>query len=110
VSAELARRAEILKLARVLRLEAGQLGYLGAVDPASIRALRERISDSLFEADRTQFQRLAALSRLLPAGLTAVVAEKAMGPLLCARVCGLLPADRAVEIANKLPTAFLAQT
>lgn len=110
MSLELARRAEILKLGRVLRIEPDQLGYLDAVDPKAIRTLRERISDQLFEGDRALFQRIVASNRLVPAGLAAIISEKALGPLLCARVSGLMPVDRAIEIANKLPTAFLAQT
>ena len=110
MSLELARRAEILKLGRALRVEARQLDYLHATDPAAIRALRERVSDRLFEADRALFQRVVAGSRLVPAGLAAVISERALGPLLCARVSGLMPVDRAIDIANKLPTAFLAQT
>lgn len=110
MSLELARRAEILKLGRALRVEAAQLDYLHATDPAAIRALRERVSDRLFEADRALFQRVVAGSRLVPAALSAVISERALGPLLCARVSGLMPVERAIDIANRLPTAFLAQT
>lgn len=110
MSLELARRAETLKLGRVLRVEPEQLAYLDTVDPKAIRALRERVSDQLFEGDRALFQRIVASNRLIPAGLAAIISEKALGPLLCARVSGLMPVDRAIEIANKLPTAFLART
>ncbi|MDX6682939.1 MAG: hypothetical protein QOG94_2978, partial [Solirubrobacteraceae bacterium] len=53
-------------------------------------------------------QRVAATTRLVPSKLAAVIGERAFGPLLCARLTGLLEPSRAVDIAAKLPTTFLA--
>ncbi len=106
--ATLAQHAEILKLARVLRTTFEQLAYLEKLDAASIRQLRERTTASLFDADQHLFHRVAASSRLLPGKITALIAEKALGSLLCARIAGLLPPDRAVDVAKRLHTPFLA--
>lgn len=104
----LAQRAEVLKLARVLGTPPSQLEYLHKLDAEVIRGLREQASATLFDADRKLFQRIAATTKLLPASLIAVIAEKAIGPLLCARTTGLLPPERAVEISRRLKADFLA--
>lgn len=104
----LAQRAEVLKLARALGTTPAQLEYLDKLDAAAIRQLREQASASLFDAHHKLFQRIAATTRLLPAPLVAVIAEKAIGPLLCARTTGLLPPERAVEISRRLQAGFLA--
>jgi hypothetical protein len=62
----------------------------------------------MFDADRQMLQRVAGATRLVPSKLAALIGERAFGPLLCARLTGLLEPSRAVDIADKLPTAFLA--
>jgi hypothetical protein len=106
--ATLAQRAEVLKLARLLGMQPAQLEYLHKLDAATIRKLRQQATASLFDADRKLFQRVASASRLLPAAITALIAEKALGPLLCAKIAGLLQPERAVEIARRLNTNYLA--
>lgn len=105
----LAQRAERLKFARLLGIEPGALVELEALDAATIRALREQATAALFDADRKQLQKLAGVSRLLPVPVLVVIVKKALGPLLCARVAGLMPPVRAVEIAERLPTDFLVE-
>jgi len=108
MAVDLARRAEVLKLARLLGVPPEQLGYLHKLDAAVIRKLRRQATASLFDADRRSFQKVAAASKLLPAPVTALIAEKALGPLLCARIAGLLEPQRAVEIARRLDVRYLA--
>lgn len=105
----LARQAEILKLARVLGSKPEQLQALDKLDVQTLRTLRERVTASLFDADRHLFQRVAAATKLVPVAVAALIAEKALGPLLCARVAGSLPTDRAVDIAKRQKTDFLAE-
>ncbi|MEA2264647.1 MAG: hypothetical protein QOE27_230 [Solirubrobacteraceae bacterium] len=104
----LAGHAEVLKLARLLETPAERLGYLEALPPEDVRLLRERAADSLYAADGHRFHRVALASRLPPVALTTFIAEHAFGPLLCARVAGLLDTRLAVEIAMRLPTPFVA--
>ncbi|MEQ1440284.1 hypothetical protein AAG565_13070 [Fontimonas sp. SYSU GA230001] len=104
----LAHQAETLKLARLLHTAPEQLDFVGRLDAAEVRALRERATAALFDGDRHLFHRVAAATKLLPAPIAALIAEKALGPLLCARVAGLLPPERAVDIAKRLHTRFLA--
>jgi hypothetical protein len=104
----LAHRAEILKLARVLDTTPERLQFMSKLDPLAIRALREQATASLFDSEQGVFQRIAAASKTLPAGLCAVLAERAFGALLCAKLTGLVPPERAVDVAKRLHTGFLA--
>lgn len=104
----LAARAEILKLARLLNREPESLAYLADVPADAIRDLRDQVTEVLFASSSKTLTRLALASRLLPVGVVAAIAQHAFGPLLAARVAGLLEPKRAVEIATKLPPEFLA--
>jgi len=99
---------EILKLSRLVSCEPKNLVHLRNCDPQDIRDLREQVTVVMFEADRQQLQRVASAAKLIPTKLAAVIGERAFGPLLCARLTGLLEPSRAVDVAAKLPIAFLA--
>ncbi len=100
--------AEVTKLARLLGREPGDLAYLERVAPEDLRALRDSITETLYDAHGSALGRLAAASRVLPSGLTATIGQRAFGPLLSARLAGLLETDKAVDVATKLPPPFLA--
>lgn len=108
VSQSLEVRAEILKLARLLGREPEEFSYLEPLTPRDLRQLREQVTEVLFDANLGALKRLAAASRLLPVALVAQMGERVFGPLLSARIAGLLDPDRAVEMASRLPDAFLA--
>lgn len=99
---------EILKLAWLVDAEPEDLSYLESVEAQDIRDLREQVTVAMFDSDRQLLQRVAAATKLIPGKLAAVIGERAFGPLLCARVTGLLEPSRAVDIAARLETDFLA--
>jgi hypothetical protein len=99
---------EILKLARVLGAPAERFGYLRQVPLEDLRRFREQVTDVLFDAHVGVLQRMASASRLLPAPLLAKMAEVVFGPLLSARIAGLVDPGRGVEIARRLSSGFLA--
>lgn len=101
-------RAEVLMLARLLDRDPGQLAYLEPLPAGEVRALRDAITEALHRGDGS-LHKLAAASRLLPAGLTATIGQHAFGPLLSARLAGLLDPGRAADVAGHLPPPFLAQ-
>ena len=109
MSEALENRAEIVKLARLLGRRPDELDYLGEVPSADVRGLRDQVTEVLFESGAGSLGRLAAASRLLPVGLVATLAQRAFGPMLSARIAGLLEPDRAVQMAARLPTGFLAE-
>ncbi|PXY32590.1 hypothetical protein [Prauserella muralis] len=106
--ARLAAQAEVLKLARVLGAPPERFAFLLDVPPDDIRALRHQATDVLFDSNLDALRRMAAASRLLPAAVLAVMTEKAFGPLLSARMAGLVDTARAVDIASRLSPGFLA--
>jgi len=105
----LVARAEVLKLARLLGLAAQRLDYLLACAPEDLAALRMQVTDRLFEGDRARLSRIADAGRVVPLQLMATIGMKAFGPLLCARLTGLLEPDRASAVGQRLPAAFLAE-
>jgi hypothetical protein len=108
MSEALAVRAEILKLARLLRREPDELAYLTEVPAGDIQQLREQVTDVLFTAHGQALARLAAGSKVLPVALVATLGERVFGAVLSARIAGLLEPGRAVEMAARLSTPFLA--
>lgn len=101
------QRPEILRFARLLRCEPEQLAFLLAVDDAELRVFRDQVTDTLFDAHAGVMKRMAAASRLLPAPVLAKIAEKVFGPLLCARIAGMIEPSKATDVAVRLPVDFL---
>lgn len=103
-------RAETEKLARLLGVEDPQtLTFLLPVPTPELRAYREAVTELLYDDDQELLQRTADAARLLPARTLAAIGESALGPLICARLTGLLDPRRAVEISNHFNVDFLAR-
>ncbi len=103
-------RAETAKLGRLLGVEDLQaLAFLLAVPAPELRDYREAITDLLYDDDQELLQRTADAARMLPARTLASIGESALGPLICARLTGLLDPNRAVEISSHFTIGFLAQ-
>jgi hypothetical protein len=100
--------AEIRKLARVLGVPPERLAYLRDVPVADLRALREKATTALFDAHLGVLERMAGASKLLPVPVLAKIAERVFGPLLSARIAGLVDVHRGVDIAKRLDPRFLA--
>lgn len=108
MSAELRSRAEVEKLARCLGTDPDRLSGLEACTPKELRKLRHQVGDHLLEVDRTPFARAAAAASAVPAAIAARMSEKALGPLLTARVAALVDEDKVIGIIRRLPDTFLA--
>ena len=105
---DLKTRAEVLKIARLLAAPPERLSYLEKLAPAELRALRDRATDRFYDGD-SRFGRIAYAARLPPLGMTAFIAQRAFGPLLCARIAGRLETRHAVGLADRMPSEFLAE-
>jgi hypothetical protein len=108
VADEPAVRAEILKLARLLQREPGRLAYLEQLPLKDLKQLRVEVTETLFTDHEALLRRLAAASRLLPVSLVAGLSENTFGPILSARIAGLLEPHRADQVSQHLPTRFVA--
>ena len=106
---DLALQAEHQKLARLLGCAESRVAALEGLDVEGFRHLRAACTSRLFDGDRAGLQRIVAVSRLLPGALKALVAEKALGPVLASRVAGLLPPEDAADIAQRVPLKFNAE-
>jgi hypothetical protein len=102
-------QVEVIKLARLLGVDPERLDYLGVVDPDDLRRFRDQVADVLFDGDKARLGGFAAGSKVTPAPIAATVAERALGPVLCARLTALVDPRKAVEIAKRLPAPFLAE-
>jgi hypothetical protein len=109
MTAALNAQVEVIKLARVLGVDPDRLDYLGGADPEELRRFRDQVTDVLFDGDRARLGGFAAGSKVIPAAFAATIAERALGPVLCARLTALVEPDKAVEIAKRLPAPFLAE-
>lgn len=100
--------AQIIRLAHLLGTEPAEIDFLAGVDSGSLRELHGLIADVLFETDGKGLATLQGAAKALPPQITAKVAEKALGPVLCGRIAGSVDPGLAVAISKRLPTAFLA--
>ncbi|MGC2372437.1 MAG: hypothetical protein WA484_01060 [Solirubrobacteraceae bacterium] len=110
MSRALESRAETAKLARLLRVEDSQeLAFLLPVPGSELRDYREAVTDLFYDDERELLQRTADAARLLPAHTLAAIGERALGPLICARLTCLLDPHRAAEISEHFTVDFLAR-
>lgn len=100
-------RPEIQRIARLLRLRPDQLDFLRDVDDAELIAFRGQLTTTLFDANAGVLTRLGSAAKLLPAPVLAKIAQHVFGPLLCARVAGVIDSAKAGEVAGRLPVDFL---
>jgi hypothetical protein len=108
VSEALDTRAELLKLARLLGCEPSELEFLDELPSQELREFRERATDRLFDAGAAMLGRVGAAAKLVPSGVAATIAQRAFGPLLCARAAGSTDPGKAIDICRRLPPDFLA--
>src|SRR3954465_11168458 len=106
--ARLKTHAEVTKLGRLLSEPPERLDYLHKLRPDDLRLLRELATDAHYTSDGARFQRIAFASSLLPHTLTGLDAQKAFGPLLCARIAGVLHTDHAIAYTLPMPAALPA--
>ena len=104
----LANRAEVIKLARALSVDASTLGYLQTLPSDAVAQLRSAISDVLHDEQREPLGLLAAVARWLPAWVSALCARSWLGAPMTARLSSELPAWRVADIAGYLEATFLA--
>lgn len=109
MSEALAVRAEIEKLARLLDTDPDTLAYLEALPATTVRRVRHRATDVLFDANADLLGRLATAAKLIPVATVALAGRRFFGPLLSARIAAQLDPSRASEVAQRLSPRFLAE-
>jgi hypothetical protein len=110
MSAATESRAEATKLARLLGLDGPEsLAYVHGVPASELRDYRAAVTELLHDDDQALLARTADAARLLPAHTLATIGEQTLGPLICARLTGLLDPHRAVDISRYFSIGFLAR-
>ena len=93
---------------RLLHVEPERLAPLAEVPLEDLHLLRDQVTSRLFDEGRESWARVAAVSRRVPAGLAATLAERALGPVLAARATTSVDIDKAVELSSRFSATFLA--
>ncbi|HTO01579.1 MAG TPA: hypothetical protein VL068_12980, partial [Microthrixaceae bacterium] len=100
--------AQVMRITHALGADTADLAFLEDVDSATLRLLHAQIVDVLFDTSDTRLGALLGAAKILPPAITAKIAEKALGPILCGRIAGSVEPSLAVSIAKRLPNTFLA--
>jgi hypothetical protein len=105
---DLMARIELQKLAAVIDLREDDLGSLIGLGAGQLRELRETVSTALHSRHESRFSRMASVSKLVPAAISAK-ASGLVGPALSAQVAGALDPQHAVKLAKAMRPDFLAE-
>lgn len=103
-------RAETLKIAHLLDVEPDTLAFLRELPVEDVRRFRGQCVAALFDRAPDMLDRIAAATKLVPAGVAAAISQRALGPRLAAAVAGRLEPARAADIIEKLPVSFTAES
>ena len=101
--------AELVKLGQLLHVPSAELQFLEGMSLPTLIKVRELSTDKLFNDGSKLFQKLASASKLMPIGVTASIGEKIFDAMLCARIASQMPYQRAIDLAKKMTTPFLAK-
>jgi hypothetical protein len=110
VSERLEARSEVLKLARILSVPESDVEFLQRLPSGELRDFREQVTNRMFDSSSKLLDRIAVAAKLLPSGVIVTIAQRAFGPLLCARAAGAVDTSKAIDVARRLPPEFLADT
>lgn len=105
---KLETRAEIARLAALLRVSEAHLAFIAHQDLETLRSLRDQVTDRLFDADRNVLEAIAKANSMVPGSVSSKIAVKAFPPSLAARVAGVLGTDKAIDMARRVPVTYLA--
>jgi len=95
-------RGQLEILAATLGVEVDHVAHLDRLGADGVRALRERISNLLFDEQAAIFARVSKLAPLTPNALVAKVSEAVIPPLVAGRAAGALGIDHQGRIADLL--------
>lgn len=98
-------RAEVARTARLLGVDAEEIGFLEKLDADSLLELRMQLIDVFYEAD-PGLARFAKLANMLPSAVIAKLTVEAVGPLLASRIVGQVDTSQAISVLKRVPTGF----
>lgn len=101
--------AERVRLAALLEVDVDRLPTLDGLDCREIARLHDGVRAALHEAHRGLYQRLARSSRLLPASLSAWIAEHTLGAFLSAHTATEMSVPATMALCRHLSPRFMAE-
>ena len=104
----LATRAEIVKLARELMIEPDDIAFLEGASPEALRQFRNSVRRQIDAPHKKMLGALAKASSLIPNSISATIATRHFGPMLCGMVAAELPPEKAKAMIGHLDVDFLA--
>lgn len=106
MSEVLEARAEVIKLARLLHTEPSEIAFAEKAGSDSLREFRDQLVE-LFYGNDSGVERFAKIGNLLPSSIIASLTKEAVGPVLAARIAGLIEPKNAVAVVSKLSIPFV---
>lgn len=103
-----AQRLEIARLSRTVQVGEEELAGLEVMDADELATLRDQVAAALFDPDREAFERIAAITRAVPAAVSARLCQLVLPPVIAARATPLLDPRRAADLTRRIAPAYLA--
>ena len=100
-------RAEVAKLARLIGVERDELEFLEKMSSDTLRELRGQLVELFFDDNNESLRRFAHAGNLLPTSVAASLTKQAVGPVLAARIAGLVEPRQSVAMTARLPIDFV---
>ncbi len=101
--------AEVERLARLLRCEAGDLDFLGRFPVEELRRLRLAVWRRMYDDQLVTYARIGSASRLLPVRAVAALAQRTLPPRVSAGVVVSLPPEHAAALAGRMSVDYIAE-
>ena len=87
---ELVTRAQMILLARLLRVPVERIAYLEPLGADNLVALRERMSNVVFDENAEIFSRISALVPVVPMSIMVPLAQRVVSPEMSGRSAGAI--------------------
>ncbi|MCE5291468.1 MAG: hypothetical protein LLG14_19820 [Nocardiaceae bacterium] len=99
---DLLHRAQLELLAKLLHVTPERIEYLERYPADELYALRERISDAIFDANSDMFRRISALVPIVPLGIVMPIIQKICPPEMGGRAAGAIAIAHPKKVAHGL--------
>ncbi|QQG86628.1 hypothetical protein [Mycobacteroides chelonae] len=109
---DLLTHAQITLLAELLQADETALVGLARLGADNVEALRNGLSDAIFDSLAPTFARVSKLGQIIPNAVVIAVAEKVVPPEVAGRAAGALGLayeDRAIAVLSGMKPAYLAE-
>ncbi len=97
------------KLAHLLNIDKDELSFLDQLEEKELERLRLSIINKIETDQGDIWEKLARVSKFVPAFITGKIAQLVMGPQVCANVSQHMDIKEALKVLKHLSISFLAE-